>query len=116
MWVLHWMQSAVAEGASMGAHLLVFHRLDQGIALAGVSRALAHGRSVAVQALAACDTRYPVHILHVCHRCHILWDALCWRPMGNMDRGEAPWRCGSLVKGQSLVGEACLGVCQISAL
>ena len=116
MWVLHWMQSAVVEGASVGVHLLVFHRLDWGIALAGALRALAHGRSAAVQALAACDTRYLVHILRVCHRRHILWDALCWCPMGDMDWGEAPWGHGPLVEGWLLVGKACLGVCQISTL
>ena len=52
MSVLYWMRSTVAEGASGGAHLLVFHRLDWGIALAGVLRALAHGCSVVVQTLA----------------------------------------------------------------
>ena len=116
MWVPHWMRSAVAEGTLVGAHLLVFCRLDWGIALAGVLRALAHGCSVVVQTLVACNTHYLVHILHTHHRHHILWDALCWHPLGNMDQGVAPQGCRPLVKGQSLVGKACLGVCQISAL
>ena len=116
MSVLYWMRSTVAEGASGGAHLLVFHRLDWGIALAGVLRALAHGCSVVVQTLVACNTHYLVHILHVHHRCHILQDALCWHPMGSMDQGAAPWGCRPLIEGWSLVGEACPGVCQFSAL
>src|SRR5438045_8193727 len=58
MWVLHWIQSAVVDGTSVGAHLLVFHGLDQGIALAVVSIPITQSIS-SVPAIGAISSRMP---------------------------------------------------------